>query len=43
MRNEWVREAFTRDFPVVYTPDEALRLLAKVQFNEPALKTNNSK
>jgi len=36
MRAEWVSEAFKRDFPVVYSPDDALCLLAKIQLNAPA-------
>ncbi len=34
MRAEYVAEAFKRDFPVVYTPDDALCLLAKVQVSK---------
>ncbi len=31
MRTDYVAEAFQRDFPVVYTPDDALNILGKVQ------------
>lgn len=34
MRAEYVVEAYKRDLPVVYTPDDALRLLGKVRVSQ---------